>query len=43
VTCYRPDLLAEIERVVERSASCRWEIVETTESAVLLRRGDLHR
>jgi hypothetical protein len=42
-TFYRPDRLAEIERVVERSGSCRWEIVETTESAVLLRRGDLHR
>ncbi len=38
VTFYRPDRVAEIARAVERSASCRWEVLEATESAVMLRR-----
>jgi hypothetical protein len=38
VSYYRPERLGEIQNALARSASCRWEIEEITEAAVMLRR-----
>jgi len=38
VTFYRPERLAEIRSAVGQQETCRWDVVEVAESAVLLRR-----